>query len=379
MGLTFNHMLDRLRGKTTSQLGVDVAGYFSSHSGVGQAGRLVVEALRSVDYPVNALNVRREFGAHDDARSDLQTLLYRRLLMSIDAHSFRETYAEISKLSRKKKYVIAQWFWELEAVPPYFHEAMQLIDELWVPSQYMRDAFLAVAPHDVDVRLMHLPLDISLPQTRFSREHFSLDSRFTFLFIFDFLSVMKRKNPIGVVNAFRQAFTDGEGPMLVIKTANSDLRPSEFEALMATISDRSDIRLINQPMSTTELISLVSVCDAYVSLHRAEGLGLTLAEAMSLGKPVIATEYSGNLEFMNSENSILIPWRRVKVGNNAEGYDSEATWAEPNIEMCASEMRRLVFAPNLCRSIGDKARDSISLNFSHNVTGLKMVERLERV
>jgi glycosyltransferase involved in cell wall biosynthesis len=372
-------MFSFFRKQNRTRSGIDIVGYLSSQSGVGQAGRLLIDALNSVNYPLATFDVKRDFGIHLDWPANQEKLTSHRLLMAIDAHSFENALSNIPKFSRGRKHVISQWFWELEQVPAYYLDALKLIDELWVPSRYMYETFLAVAPHNVDVRHMPLPLVNSSAEPLFQRDYFSLDKNFVFLFIFDFLSVMKRKNPLGIVEAFCNAFEDGDGPVLVIKTANGDLRPHEARELKSKIAGRTDIRLFEQQMTTHEMTSLLFVCNAYVSLHRAEGLGLTLAEAMSFGKPVIATAYSGNLDFMSPENSILIPWSRVKVGPGAEGYDSNATWAEPNLEMCTAEMKRLVASPELCQKIGANAKRSIAENYSCEATGSRMAQRLEQV
>jgi glycosyltransferase involved in cell wall biosynthesis len=353
-------MFGFLQGNSYKNPGVDVVGYLSSQNGVGQAGRLLISALSSVNYPITTFDVKRASGSHRSWPDNPRKFTSDRIMMAIDAHSFVSTLKEVPKFSRRRKYVIAQWFWELEKVPAYFRDVMQMVDELWVPSNYMYENFLAVAPQNVDVRHMPLPLEISGSDTVFQRNLFASDDQFVFLFIFDFLSVMKRKNPLGAIEAFCNAFREGEGPLLVIKTMNSNLRPRELEVLKSKIDQRKDIKLLEQSMTTDEVQSLISACNAYVSLHRSEGLGLTLAEAMSLGKPVIATSYSGNLDFMNSENSILIPWTRVKVGPGAEGYDSDSTWAEPNLEVCITQMRNLVSSPELCERIGTKAKKSIA-------------------
>jgi glycosyltransferase involved in cell wall biosynthesis len=200
-----------------------------------------------------------------------------------------------------------------------------------------------------------------------------------FLFIFDFLSVMKRKNPIGLVEAFSAAFSENEGPILVIKTINGDKRIAEMAQLKSACMNRKDIVILEQEFNKSEIDSLISISDSYVSMHRAEGLGLTLAEAMSAGKPVIATNYSGNLDFMNSKNSILVPWQRTEVGLGAEGYSPTATWAEPDLNACASAMREFWSNSSLARALGLRAQASLELDFSYVATGKRMAQRLQQI
>src|SRR6202035_5522728 len=121
---------------------------------------------------------------------------------------------------------------------------------------------------------------------------------FLFLFVFDYLSTVQRKNPVGLVEAFKLAFAPGEGPQLLIKTINAPLRPLSDEEVLWAAHGRPDIHMVDRSLTREELGGLMTACDCYISLHRAEGFGLTLAEAMALGKPVIGTGYSGNVDFM---------------------------------------------------------------------------------
>jgi glycosyltransferase involved in cell wall biosynthesis len=214
--------------------------------------------------------------------------------------------------------VIGQWFWELEVAPSWYGDAYQYVDELWAPTKFIEEMLRNEAPARIPVRHMPLPLRQPRVVENATRGDLDLDDRFMFLFTFDFMSVMKRKNPLGLVEAFKKAFAPGEGPMLVLKSINGETRPQGFAQLMAACEGRDDIIVMNKYLDSHLSAALMNVCDCYVSLHRSEGLGLTIAEAMLLGKPVIATGYSGNLDFMTPETSYMVPWTRVKVGENAE-------------------------------------------------------------
>jgi len=359
--------------------GVGVFGYLKTLNGVGQAGRLIVEALNSVGYPLVEFDVGNPNEIPKISNLKATKFEFNKVILSVDAHSIRSITTAIGKKFLHGKYVIAQWFWELEEVPDYYQEAFEVIDELWVPTAYMKSAFTAVAPSKVNIR--HMPLPLVGPKTSSSlgRSHFGIGQEFMFLFIFDFLSVMKRKNPIGLVEAFSAAFSENEGPILVIKTINGDKRIAEMAQLKSACMNRKDIVILEQEFNKSEIDSLISISDSYVSMHRAEGLGLTLAEAMSAGKPVIATNYSGNLDFMNSENSILVPWQRIEVGSGAEGYSPTATWAEPDLNACASAMREFWSNSSLARALGLRAQASLELDFSYVATGKRMAQRLQQI
>ena len=124
------------------------------------------------------------------------------------------------------------------------------------------------------------------------------------------------------------------------------------------------VLIINSYMPREQLHSLLSECQTYISLHRSEGYGLTLAEAMSLGKPVIATAYSGNMDFMNERNSILVPYEMVTVGNDAFPYPEDSHWAQPDIDFAANAMRELSSDESIRSRIGEQARIDVAVKFT---------------
>ena len=134
------------------------------------------------------------------------------------------------------------------------------------------------------------------------------DDRFTFLFMFDFFSTLQRKNPLGLIDAFTRAFAPDEGPRLLLKTINARFRPEAADELRRRIGERPDIELVDRYLDPRQNAALIARADCYVSLHRSEGFGLTLAESMALGTPVIATGYSGNIDFTTPSNSYLVDW-----------------------------------------------------------------------
>jgi glycosyltransferase involved in cell wall biosynthesis len=187
---------------------------------------------------------------------------------------------------------------------------------------------------------------------------------YLFLFMFDYLSTIQRKNPIGLIEAFKRAFAPGEGPQLLLKTINGPLRPLAEEAVLWAAHDRADIHVIDCSLSATERDALMATCDCYVSLHRSEGFGLTMAEAMALGKPVIGTAYSGNLEFMTDDTSMLVPFAPVRVPRGCGPYPPDATWADPDLDEAARAMRTLASDPAAAAALGTRARDHIARHHS---------------
>lgn len=360
--------------------GVDVLGFFTSEHGVGEAARVLTETLQSVSIPVSTIDYvdtesRREHSYSCDNSSQFKVLL-----ASINSDQLLAAHHRISEEFFSDRYVIGQWFWELEESPPWFAPAFPLLNELWAPSRFIEAMLLSCVPSSIHVEYIPLPVRSPVIDSSLLRSHFGLDNRYMFLFVFDFMSVMKRKNPLGLIDAFSQAFAEGEGPQLVIKGINGDKRPAEYEALREAVAQRTDITLIDQYFTRSETTTLISLADCYVSLHRSEGLGLTISEAMSLGVPVIATGYSGNMDFMDDTNSKLVPpLMRVPVGNGAEGYSPTASWMEPNLDEAAKNMRFFYENPQVGREIGERGQRDILSTHSVERCGAIMKNRLDKI
>lgn len=359
--------------------GIDVVGFLTTESGIGGAGRMTVESLRAAEVDVSTINYTDTLSRTSHPFDVDDVSRHRTLLMAVNADHLPTIRERMGEHFLRDRYIIGQWFWELEKAPEWYSRAFEFVDELWAPTRFIEEMLRNSAPPRVVIT--HIPLPISVPECDFSlsRSDVSLDERFTFLFVFDFLSVMKRKNPLGLIDAFSRAFKPGEGPHLVIKTINGDRRPVENSKLMSAALQRPDVTVIDSYLSRAETSALMAHADCYVSLHRSEGLGLTLSESMSLSTPVIATAYSGNLEFMDESNSWLVPWTRVKVGDGAEGYDPSATWAEPDLDVAAGMMRHAWENQDEVQSKGAAARDSIVMKHTVPSSGAIMRSRLMQI
>lgn len=356
--------------------GVDVVGYLTADLGVGQAGRLVAESLRAADVDVSLSAWSRTPSRRGESSAPIhQTASHDTVLLAVNADQLPVLHHELGDDFFRSRRVIGQWFWEVELAPPWFAPAFAHVDELWAPTKFIEQTIRSVAPRGVDV--VHMPLPITAPAVAEQSSGIATD-RYTFLFVFDHLSVMKRKNPLGLVEAYRRAFPDGGGAALVIKTINADLRTEDAERLRWEVRDRPDITLVEEYRTRGEVARMMVDADCYVSLHRSEGLGLTIAEAMALGKPVIATGYSGNTDFMNDDVSLMVPWTRVPVGDGAENYDPRAEWADPDLDVAARWMRELAANPEKGRSLGSRAREHVLSEFSVARCGERMSRRLSR-
>ncbi len=194
----------------------------------------------------------------------------------------------------------------------------------------------------------------------------------------DYFSVTKRKNPLGLVDAYLRAFAPEDGAMLVLKSINGADRVTDLEAVRAAAGERPDILVWDEYLTPERHTALLGCCDAYVSLHRAEGLGLTMAEAMGLGKPVIATGYSGNLEFMDDDIAFLVRSTLTPIGPGVDPYPADARWAEPDLAHAAVLMRKVFDDREHGADIGRRAADAIRSRWSAATVGPRLAAQLEQ-
>lgn len=362
------------------QPGIDVFGFFNTASGLGEAGRLLVTALRAVEYPVVCLPVSSPAAQNDHAFDVSNEWKHDKVLFAVNSleltHIVRQLDAR--RLSNKYDYIIGQWFWELEYFPPSMHMGYRYVNEVWAATDFICKTLTQHAPKQVKVQTMPLPLVAPQFDPEISKIDIGVDPRrFMFYYTFSYFSVNGRKNPEAVINAFKKAFKNEEGPILVIKTVYGDRYSQFFSRLQALIGDRTDIKLINSTLDALTANALLNIADCYVSLHRAEGLGLTLSESMALGKPVIATNYSGNTDFMTDDTSILIPWEYTEVGLGNDVYPPTAKWAEPDINAAAEAMKYVYNNQNDAKLMGQRAKKHLETNFSLEKTGKRMAEYLD--
>ena len=204
----------------------------------------------------------------------------------------------------------------------------------------------------------------------------ALGDRFVFTVVFDHFSVTERKNPVGVIEAFRRAFAPGEGPVLVVKSMNAWRRWPQHQHVAAAAAGRDDIVLWDEHLDRADHMAFIACADALVSLHRSEGLGLHLAEAMWLDTPVIATRYSGNLDFMDDECALLVDAELVPVVRGEGVYPPEARWADPDLGQAAAAMRALVDDPSRAASLAAAGRARMEAQASLADTGGLVAELL---
>jgi glycosyltransferase involved in cell wall biosynthesis len=323
--------------------GVNLVGYFTRQSGLGDVARRLHGAVERAGLANSTIATQRTASPRSAAADVANRVEFTNTVCVVTADQFPFLAADFPELFAATTRMIGYWFWELEHVPLHMRQSIALVDEIWAGSRFVTDAFAAASP----VPVRHVPIPVAEPRpSNRGRGDFPLlagaEDRAVFLTVFDHLSVTARKNPVGTIEAFRRAFASDEGPLLVIKTMNGHQRWASHERVLAAADGRDDIRVWDETLDRADQMALVAAADCMISLHRSEGLGLHLAEAMWLGTPVIATRYSGNLDFMNDDNSLLIDFELVNVEHGEGVYPPSAKWAAPDLDQAAAAMRRIV-------------------------------------
>lgn len=359
--------------------GVNLFGYVFAEHGVGEAARLLIECVREagLDYAVVPYTATACRQKATPAHLGAGEAVYDVNVIVVNADSLPEFVEHVGSQVLDGRYNIGVWAWEIEALPMKLAASARFLDEIWAISRFTADAIAPAVP--CPVFALPLPSAGRQPVER-AREELGLSDDFLFLFCFDFNSLFDRKNPLGLIEAYGRAFPPGPGgTQLVIKTLNGQEFPDELERLNAAALDRRDILVVDGYLPAEEQNALMSSCDAYVSLHRSEGFGLTLLEAMALGKPVIGTAYSGNLDFMTEENGYLVPYRMVGVTAGCGPYPSTSQWAEPDIDVAASLMRRVLTERNEARRKGQRAKRDVEDLHSPRIRSRLIVDRLQAI
>jgi glycosyltransferase involved in cell wall biosynthesis/SAM-dependent methyltransferase len=368
-----------------ARLGVNVAGFLRGGLGLGEAGRLYVAALREAGVPVRTTTVDPalpEVVGPSGSRAAAKTIDFADLetdaetpfnLVCVNAPELPRFYAEVGPEFFDGKRTIGVWAWEVDRVPADWGYSFGLVDEIWVYSRYVEEILRAAS----GVPVVRVPLPAVPREVAGPPPDLGLPAGFTFLFLFDFYSTLARKNPLGLIEAFERAFAPGEGPQLLLKSYNGDYKPERLAALQHAAARHPDVHVVDRYLTAPEKDALMSACDCYVSLHRAEGFGLTLAEAMALGRPVIATGYSGNTDFMSPESSHLVRYRLTEVGPEGENYPREGRWAEPDLDHAATLMRAVWEDRAGTAARAERGRADVLRDLSLERVGSIASERLE--
>jgi glycosyltransferase involved in cell wall biosynthesis len=344
---------------TPAQGNVTVAGLFSSPTGLGEGARLCAERLADLNYRVGVVDVTRGasvLGGRDVAHPKIHSDdAGGPLIVHLNPPMFQtELIRKLrGRIGRRK--LIGYWVWELPDVPAEWRAAFRLVHEVWVPSHFVADAIIRAGCR-APVRIVPHPLRIPPFASPPRKAHLGL----TVLSIFAYDSGFERKNAIAAIEAFRRAFTTEDNAALIVKARGHSRSGEPERRVQAAIAGSANIHLLAGDLLAPEYERLLDSADILLSLHRSEGFGLPLAAAMLRGKPVIATAWSGNLDFMSEDSACLVPALLVPAMDEADAYrHCDSVWASPDIEVAVAWLRRLR-NPELREQIGRAAREHVA-------------------
>jgi glycosyltransferase involved in cell wall biosynthesis len=358
--------------------GLNLVGYFSYTSGVAEVGRFFTQRIKSSQVPFLIYDIEApSYKKLDDTNlKEYQhyfttKTVYSKNIFFINADALPYLKLKLPELFIGR-YNAAVFFWEFN---DYFNfpEAFKAINEAIAFTEFIATAVRKAAPSTVKVTKLDFPF-IKNWQINKSpaviRNELGIDgNEFVFIFNFDFHSVYERKNPEAILKAFDLAFSSTDNVKLIMKSIHAEGNSGNFEKFQFAVSKmkmKNKITVVNENLSRNEFMSMINAADCYISLHRSEGLGLGMMEAMSMGKPVIATRYGGNTDFMNDENSLLVNYELVPVREGAEPYKAEWLWADANVKEAAEYMQKLYKDRVFSNDLGKCAEEYIRNYYSQD-------------
>ena len=344
---------------------IRVVGYFGQSHGIAASARLAVRAFQALGVPVEAVDV-------SDAQLNWTGTGQDRppgpWIFHLNPPELLAAMAHLGATGLSgPRY--GYWAWELPRAPASWLKDGRLVDEIWAPSSYTA---AALAHAQAPVRVVPHPLFLE-DYTGTVAAHRT--AAFLAVSLFDFNSSLARKNPMGAISAFAEAFGPDPTARLILKTQNGHLHPDHLAKLKATAP--ANVEILDVAWSYGEVKSLIAAADVLISLHRAEGFGLTPAEAMALGTPVIATGWSGNLDFMDEGSALLIASKPIAV-EDAQGIYRGQSWADPDVAAAAQALRRLRQDPALGHTLAAAARKKIGQHLSPQAWFTTLPHSLQR-
>ncbi len=370
--------------RTIAKARVTLVGHPFVPIGMGEHLRSAFRAFRAVGMNIgvrdvygnesNDPDVRQEFGGHL-----VQELSPEVNLFCLNGDEVEPSLKQLSGLPKSALNVIYP-AWELSKYPRDWAEQLNRFDEVWTASTFTQQSIRS----SVSKPVVHMALPGEIRLSAFlGRRYFKIpESSFVFLFFFDFTSYMERKNPFAVLQAFEELCKrrPDHDLYLVVKVKGGETEKKDYALFYEYVARyKGRLMVIDKVLTDNEVKNLVRCCDCFLSLHRSEGFGLGLTAAMFLGKPVIATGYSGNLDFMTEGNSCLVRYKLCNVPDGAYPFSEGQVWAEPDITHAVDHMSRLAADRGYALGIGENASRHIRINFSCQATGLRYLERIREI
>jgi glycosyltransferase involved in cell wall biosynthesis len=344
---------------------IGIAGLFSTASGVGEGARLAYASLETAGLAPTAFDLSpafRQVELDEVARRRPVTPGAGSLIVHHNAPYLPHALWALGRARVRGRRIIGYWAWELPRLPDGWQASMRYLHEIWVPSTFTRDAVAAATNKPVHVVRHPLPPTTASPNMR---GKFGLpEQALVVLNVFHLGSAFARKNPLAAVAAFRKAFGERVDRVLAIKLIDNGAAGARRE-LNAAIAGAGNIRLIEGMLPEADMAGLMAAADIVISLHRSEGFGLVPAQAMALGKPVIATGWSGNLDFMNKNNSALVSYSLIPVRDPEGAFQGDdQKWADANVDEAAEWLRRLAGNADLRTRLGAAAAKDVAAQLS---------------
>nr|WP_154984693.1 glycosyltransferase [Paenibacillus xylanexedens] len=363
--------------------GVNLVGYSRAEMGIGESCRIAarsINAIGQIDFGI--IN----FMGTNSARMNDTTWVHKEIvepkyninLFHVNAEQMIEIYSQYGNTIFKNRYNIGYWHWELPDFPDDWKESFNLVDEIWVPSTFVADSIAQKSPVPV-VKIPH-SIEVNIRDMR-ERAYFNLpQNAFLFLTMYDLKSFQERKNPMASIRAFQTAFLpEDESVGLVVKVNGIGYAKEDLKELYNVIGGYRNIYVIEGTLTRNDTNALIFITDSYISLHRSEGFGLGLAEAMYLGKPAVGTGWSSNLDFMNHDNSCIVRHTLVNLKKDFGPYKAYQYWAEPDIEHASYYLRKLYEDRNYYEQISANGEAYIKRYYSPLTIGSLIQKRLEYI
>ena len=337
--------------------GVNIMGPVKAQMGIGQCCRFLVSEFDAsgIKYCVQNFNLLGNVQNGDTSFDDILTeeTPYGINLIVMEPTELMFRCTQFDQNMWNDKYNVGFWSWELEDFPKEWTPAIDLLDEIWTPSEFTSDSIRKVTNKPVHT----IPYNVTAhTDDKYDRKYFGLpEDKFLFLIMFDFNSTMVRKNPVGAIEAYKKAFDVNDDSVgLVIKTSNTDF--DKIESVKKLLEGYKNIYFITEVLEKTAVNSLIKDVDVFVSLHRAEGFGIVMAEAMLVNTVCIATNWSSNIEFMNKDIACMVDYSFVTLEKDASPYRKGSKWADADTDQAAGYMKKLHDDKDFYNTLSTKAK-----------------------
>jgi glycosyltransferase involved in cell wall biosynthesis len=339
-------------------LGLAVGGEIFRASGLGEGARLMLAALDRLGVPHWGLQAGLDVPGEDGGERTMPDVPAAvPLVLHINAPMLPAALLRLPRALLRGRRIIGYWAWELPVAPANWAAACGLVHEIWTPSRFTAAALAPLAPGRV--RVVPHPLAASPPApSALTRADFGLpDDAVIVLVSFSLASSFARKNPLAAIEAFRRAFADRPDRLLLLKIVHASHAPADLALIRAAIGEAPNMRLETRTLPAPDSHALTRCCDIVLSLHRSEGFGLVPAEAMLLGKPVIATDWSATTEFLDPSCGVPVPYRLIPADDPRGVFMAPgALWAEADVDSAAAALRTLADDPAARAKLGHAAR-----------------------